>query len=87
MAAGHFNYRRTEVQQMLSLLDEAIADLRAASGGERFDLNMLAFAEPPTIAEPLLPPPTAKEAIEQVLTAARVVDTAAERDGSARRPR
>jgi len=28
----HYNYRLSEVRQMLSLLDEAIADLRAASG-------------------------------------------------------
>ena len=28
----HYNYRLNEVRQMLSLLDEAIADLRAATG-------------------------------------------------------
>ena len=64
---------------MLSLLDEAIADLRASRGAGRFDLTLSAFADPPAIVEPLLPPPTPKEAIEQVLAAARVVDTAAER--------
>ena len=35
----HYNYRLTEVRQMLSLLDEAIADLRAAAGDGRFDLS------------------------------------------------
>jgi hypothetical protein len=78
--AGHYNYRRTEVQQMLTLLDEVIADLRAASGGERFSLNMLVFADPPTIREPLLPSLTEKETIEQTLSAARVVETAADRE-------
>ena len=78
--AGHYNYRRAEVQQMLTLLDEVIADLRAASGGERFSLNMLVFADPPTIREPLLPSPTEKETVEQTLSAARVVDTAADRE-------
>src|SRR5450759_2965594 len=29
---NHFNYRQAEVRQMLSMLDEAIADLRAARG-------------------------------------------------------
>jgi hypothetical protein len=76
---NHYGYRRAEVQQMLSLLDEAIADLRAARGAGRFDLTLSAFADPPAIVEPLLPPPTPREAIEQVLAAARAVDTAAER--------
>ena len=75
----HYNYRLTEVRQMLSLLDEAIADLRAAAGDGRFDLSLTAFAEPPPVAEPLIPPPTPKETIEQVLIAARVADTASER--------
>src|SRR6185295_1650276 len=76
---NHYGYRRAEVLQMLSMLDEAIADLRAARGGGRFDLTLSAFADPPAIVEPLLPPPTPQEAIQQVLAAARAVDTAAER--------
>jgi hypothetical protein len=75
----HFNYRATEVLQMLSLLDEAIADLRAATGARRFDLALTAFVEPPTIAEPLLPPPTLQESIEQTLLAARAVDNSYDR--------
>ena len=76
---NHFNYRQAEVRQMLSLLDEAIADLRAARSPGRFDLTLSAFADPPTIIEPLLPAPTPMEAIEQVLRAARSVDSADER--------
>jgi hypothetical protein len=76
---NHFNYRQTEVRQMLTLLDEAIADLKAASGQGRFDLALTAFVDPPTIVEPLMPPPTPREAIEQILRAAQTVDTAAER--------
>jgi hypothetical protein len=65
---------------MLGLLDEAIADLRAVRGTNRFELTLSAFSSPPTIVEPLLPPPAdAKEAIEQVLAAAHAVDTATER--------
>jgi len=75
----HFNYRATEVRQMLSLLDEAIADLRAATGARRFDLALTAFVDPPTIAEPLLPPPTLQESIEQTLLAARVVENSYDR--------
>jgi hypothetical protein len=76
---NHFNYRLSEVRQMLSMLDEAIVDLRAARTTTRFDLALSAYVDPPTIAEPLLPPPTPKESVEQVLGAARAVDTSAER--------
>jgi hypothetical protein len=77
---SHFNYRAAEVRQMLALLDEAIADLEASRSPGRFALNLSAFSDPPAIVEPLLPPPsTPREAIEQVLTAARVVDVSAER--------
>jgi len=76
---NHYGFRQAEVRQMLGLLDEAIADLQAATGRGRFSLTLTAFADPPPANEPLLPPPTPKEAIEQVLAAARVVDSAAER--------
>ena len=76
---SHFNYRAAEVRQMLGMLDEAIADLQAARGPGRFALTLSAFSDPPAIVEPLLPPPDAREAIEQVLTAARAVDMSAER--------
>ena len=75
----HFNYRAAEVRQMLGLLDEAIADLEASRTPGRFSLNLSAFTDPPAIVEPLLPPPTALEAVQQVLTAARMVDIPAER--------
>jgi hypothetical protein len=76
---NHYNYRLTEVRQMLGMLDEAIADLRAATGGSRFNLSLATFTDPPGSTEPLLPLPTPQEAIEDVLRAARLVETAAER--------
>lgn len=76
---NHYGYRQTEVLQMLTMLDEAIADLRAAAGGDRFNLNFVIGAAPPPPTEPLLPPPTPQEAIAQVLTAARLSDDPAER--------
>src|SRR5262245_48766928 len=76
---SHYNYRLAEVRQMLSMLDEAIADLRASTGARRFDLALSASVDPLTIPEPLLPPPSPKEAIEAVLTAAKVVDSSIER--------
>jgi len=78
---NHYNYRQAEVKQMLAMLDEAIADLEAATGRRgQFTLTLSAFADPVSTApEPPLPPPTPREAIEQVLLAARSVDSAAER--------
>src|SRR3954469_455979 len=76
----HYNYRAAEVRQMLGMLDEAIADLQASRSPGRFSLTLSAFSDPPAIVEPLLPPPsTPREAIEQVLTAARTVDLSADR--------
>jgi hypothetical protein len=75
----HYNYRANEVRQMLTMLDEAIADLRAAATPGRYELTLSAFVDPPTITEPLLPAPGVKESIEQTLTAAHTVDAAADR--------
>jgi hypothetical protein len=77
---SHYNYRAAEVRQMLGLLDEAIADLEASKTPGRYSLSLSAFTDPPAIVEPLLPAPaTPKDAIQQVLSAARVVDVSAER--------
>ena len=76
---NHFSFRQAEVRQMVTMLDEAIADLKAAAGARRFDLTLSTFADPAGISEPLLPPPTPQETIEGILTAARVADAAADR--------
>jgi hypothetical protein len=75
---SHFNYRDTDVRQMLTMLDEAIADLRAATGEERFDLAVVAFTAPQPF-EPVVPPPTPMEAIAQTLLAARLTESSVER--------
>ena len=77
--AAHFNYKTAEIQQMVGMLDEAIADLRAASGTGRFNLMLEAHTEPAPAAPPLMPPPTLQESIEQLLTAAGLVENAVER--------
>lgn len=76
---AHYNYKAPEVQQMVGMLDEAIADLRAAAGVSRFSLSLEAHTSAPPPMEPLLPAPTLKESIEQAIAAARLVDNAAER--------
>jgi len=77
----HYSYRATEVRQMLAMLDDAIADLTAATGGGQVSLTLSAYAgDPPPVIEPLLPPPTPREAIEQMLLAAHLATTTADRE-------
>jgi hypothetical protein len=73
----HYGYRSGDVDEMLSLLDGTISDLRGAAGIRRFDFSMVATIEPPTM--PLLPDPTPAQAIDQVILAARLSDVPAER--------
>jgi hypothetical protein len=73
----HFGYRSTDVRDMVSLLDEAISELRARSGTEQFSLSLVAVIEPPNV--PLLPDPTPAQTIEQALAVAKVADVSAER--------
>jgi len=78
--AAHYNYKAPEVKQMVAMLDEAIADLRVASGDRRFNLSLEANTEPAApSAQPLLPVPTLQESIEQLLVASSLVDNAVER--------
>jgi hypothetical protein len=76
---SHFNHRLTEVHQMLSMLDESIADLRAAAGGGRFELSLVAAGAPPPPSERLLPPPSALEFIQQIVAAADLTESPVER--------
>jgi hypothetical protein len=75
----HFNYREEEIRPMLGMLDEIVAELRALSGAEQFDLTFVARSDAPVVREPLLPMPTPQEMVEQVLAVARLSETPAER--------
>lgn len=77
--ATHFNYKHSEVQDNLLLLDEAIADLRAEAGLARFDLSLrtgLSLAPP---SEPLLPAPAVQDLLEQAALVARLTDQPTQR--------
>jgi hypothetical protein len=76
---SHYSFRVAEVRQMLSMLDEAIADLRAAAGGSRFDLSLVTVAAPSESSVPLLPPPTPIESLEQLIAAAEASDSPVDR--------
>jgi hypothetical protein len=75
----HFNYREDEIGPMLGMLDEIVAELRAQAGTGQFDLAFVARSEAPVVREPLLALPTPRETLEQVLVAARLAETSAER--------
>ena len=75
---ARFAYRAVEVREILGLLDQVIADLRAKVGqtGTSFAL----VAPPPVLPdEPLLPEPSEAEMVEQLMTAAQLAQTPAER--------
>jgi hypothetical protein len=77
--AAHYNYKHDDIQQMLGTLDEAIAELRASTGSSNFNLTFVAPRDTPRPPEPLLPPPGAREAIEQTMKAAELTPSSAER--------
>jgi hypothetical protein len=78
--AAHYNYKQDDIRKMLGMLDEAIAELGAATGAERFNLSLVAVAEPARRAgAAMLPAPTVQELIEQTLLVAKLADSAAER--------
>jgi hypothetical protein len=74
----HYGYKADEIRQILSLVDEVINDLRAATGEARFDLSLVAEVAPPADVRPL-PPPSLQESILQALWAARFAGSAAEK--------
>lgn len=76
--ATHFGYKATEIRQILALVDEVIADLRAAAGEGRFDISLVAgVVEAPDVTP--LPKPSLQESIVQSLWAAQFAASAAER--------
>ena len=74
----HYGYRQREVREILSLLDEAISDLRAAAGVGAFDLTLVAMADEVPL-EPLLGMPAASEMVGQILAVAKLAERSAER--------
>ena len=76
--ARHYGYRARDVRDIAALLDETIAGLRAAAGGNQVDLSFVANVEPPAPVL-LLPPPTRTEVIAQALSIAEMADVPADR--------
>jgi hypothetical protein len=74
----HHGYRQDDVREIVSLIDESIANLRASGGAANFDLSLVASA--PTIAvEPVMGMPSPREQLDQMLHLASVAPTATDR--------
>jgi hypothetical protein len=74
----HYGYRQQDVREILSLLDEAIAGLRAAAGMTMFDVALV--ADPPDVAlEPIAGMPSFREQLDQVLHVAAFTERSSER--------
>lgn len=65
----NYGYRSGDIRQMVGMLDQVIAELKAAAGDGAFTLSFVAMADPPPMV-PLLPPPTLLDSIQQALSIA-----------------
>jgi hypothetical protein len=74
----HYGYRAQEVHELLGMLDEVIGELRAAAGLGQFDLTLTANTSAPAVPV-LLPAPDQAEVVQQLMTAATLVDTPVEK--------
>lgn len=76
--AEHYNYRVKDVREIVQLLDEALSELRAATGTDSFDLNLVAMADSPP-GPAILPEPGPAETVAEALTLADISDDPVER--------
>lgn len=76
--AAHYGYRHQDVREIVSVLDQAISTLRAATGQNPFELSLVALGSPPEL-EPVLGMPTPREQMEQTFQLSALVTAPAER--------
>jgi hypothetical protein len=65
----HFGYRQSDVREIVSVLDQAISSLRAASGSNSFELSLVAMAEAPEL-EPVAGMPSARQQLDEIFKVA-----------------
>jgi hypothetical protein len=73
----HYGYRQREVREIVSLLDEAISDLRAAAGVGAFDLSFVAMTADVPL-EPVHGMPSHRDMVLQLLAVANLADRPSE---------
>jgi hypothetical protein len=74
----HFGYRQHDVRDIVALLDGAISRLRGGSAANRFDVSLVALADPIEV-EPVAAMPTGREQLEQVVRVLTRTTSAADR--------
>ena len=74
----HYGYRQREVREIVSLLDEAISDLRAAAGVGAFDLSFVAMAADVPL-QPLLGMPSPPQMAAQLIAVSKLAERSTER--------
>ncbi|HXG56789.1 MAG TPA: hypothetical protein VNJ03_15535 [Vicinamibacterales bacterium] len=76
-AANH-GYRAADVAQLVSMLDDVVAEMRVSAGMNEFDLSLVATTTPaPPVT--LMPPPDQQQSIESAFQAALVTGDASDR--------
>lgn len=74
----HYGYRQQDVHEILSVLDEAISDLRAAAGMTSFDVALVATT-PEIVLEPLATMPSPRDQLYQAFRVASLAERSSER--------
>jgi hypothetical protein len=74
----HYGYRQREVREIVSLLDEAISDLRASAGVGAFDLSFVAMVADVPL-QPVHGMPSRLEMVSQLLAVANLAERSAEK--------
>lgn len=78
---SHFGYRQADVREIVSLLDEAISDLRASLGVGTFDLALVVTPADEAALAPLLAAPSVREQVDQVFRVTAMTERSADRVG------
>jgi hypothetical protein len=75
---SHYGYRHSDVRDIVSVLDQAISTLRAATGANPFELSLVAMAGPPEI-EPVLGMPGVRQQLDQLFRLAALTSQPSDR--------
>lgn len=76
--AAHFGYRQDDVREIVALIDEAIANLRASVGMTRFELALVASAAAVPL-EPVAELPSARDQLDQLFRVAAITERVGDR--------
>ncbi|MEO8070122.1 MAG: hypothetical protein ABI652_01875, partial [Acidobacteriota bacterium] len=74
----NFHYREKDVQELVSLFDELVSEMRVAAGESAFAIDLIAASTMPR-REALLGDPTLRESVAAALAAALAADVGEER--------